>query len=144
MPAEKKVGLIAGVFDMVHAGHVLALRDAKAQCDHLIVALHVAPTDSSKNQPVMSLAEREIILSGSRYVDEVVCYRTERDLKKLLSERDVDIRFLGDDYRSRPIIGASLSTEVRFLSRSQHCWSSRELRARVYAAEIERRMKGAA
>lgn len=138
MPAEKKIGLIAGVFDMVHAGHVLALKDARAQCDYLIVALHTAPNDPFKNQPIMTPTERAIILRACRYVDEVVYYDTESELLELLTAQDIDFRFLGEDYRSRPITGANLPIETRFLPRG-HIWSSSELRERVYKAEVARR-----
>lgn len=135
---KKKIGLIAGVFDLVHAGHVLALRGAKAQCDYLIVALHVVPTDDpSKNRPVMSVFEREIILRACRYVDEVDCYRSERQLLHMLIDRHVDIRFLGEDYRYRPIVGSELPIEMRFLPRS-HGLSTSGLRKRVCAAEVAR------
>lgn len=135
---KKKVGLIAGVFDLVHAGHVLALRDAREQCDYLIVALHFAPTlGLAKSQPVMSVFERQIILRACRHVDEVACYHTERELLGMMTERHVEVRFLGEEYKSRPITGADLSIETRFLSR-EHGLSTSELRSRVYAAEIMR------
>lgn len=136
---KKKIGLIAGVFDLVHAGHILALRDARAQCGYLIVALHNAPINPSKNQPVMSLEEREIILRGYQYVDEIVTYRTEHELLGILTNRrrSIAVRFLGEDYKSRPFTGCDLPIETRFLSRD-HNWSTSELRARVYAAEVER------
>lgn len=137
MPAKKKVGLIAGVFDMVHAGHVLALREAKEQCDYLIVALHNAPIEPSKNQPVMSSLERAIMLRACRYVDDVFYYDTEHKLIEMLVALAVDIRFLGDDYRSRAITGSDLPIETRFLRRD-HGWSSSALRARAYAAEVMR------
>jgi len=131
---SETVGLIAGVFDLVHAGHVLALKDARKYCDRLIVALHVAPENPTKNQPIMSVDERETILRGCRYVDDVAIYRTEDELCSLLATHDFDIRFIGEDYRTLPIVGSWLTPSIQFLSRD-HGWSSRELRARVYAAE---------
>lgn len=134
---KKKIGLIAGVFDLVHAGHVLALKDAREQCDYLIVALHIAPTVDSKNRPIMEVLEREVILYACRHVDEIVCYRTETELLRKMTDRHIDIRFLGEDYIGRPIVGGELPIETRFLSRA-HGLSTSELRARVYAAEVER------
>lgn len=132
---KRKVGLFAGVFDLVHAGHVLALKDAKAQCDYLIVALHTS--NPTKKQPVMSTLERALILRACRYVDDVFYYDTEIELLDMLTAQAVDIRFLGEDYTSREITGAHLTKEMRFLRRD-HGWSTSDLRARVYAAEVLR------
>ncbi len=138
MPEKKKIGLIAGVFDLVHAGHVLALMEARDWCDYLIVALHVAPTDPSKHRPVMSVYERMTILGAIRYVDQIVCYVNEYELWEFLNDLEVDIRFLGEDWRGRLITGGDLPIEVRYLSRS-HGFSTSELRARICAAEAARK-----
>ena len=39
-----KVGITASSFDLLHAGHILMLREAKSVCDHLIVALQLDPS----------------------------------------------------------------------------------------------------
>ncbi len=134
---DAKTGLIAGVFDLMHAGHVIALKDARKQCDHLIVALHAAPTDPSKNQPIMSVSERELLLRSCRWVDEVICYSTEHQLIGMLAKQKISIRFLGEEYRTRPITGSDLPIEIRFLSRD-HGLSTSEMRSRIHAAEAVR------
>jgi len=92
-------GITAGAFDLLHAGHVLMLKEAKEQCDYLIVALQTDPTIDrpEKNKPTQTLEEREIQLLGCRYVDEIVMYNTEAELYDLLAKIKPDIRIIGAD-----------------------------------------------
>lgn len=132
----KRVGLVAGVFDLCHAGHVLMLEEARSLCDHLIVALHIDPSieHPRKNRPVMSADERETILRGMRYVDEIVRYETEQELLKLLQSRPINLRILGIEYRHRSFTGHALPMDFHFTTRD-HGLSTTQLRRRVCAAE---------
>jgi glycerol-3-phosphate cytidylyltransferase len=55
-----RVGFTCGAFDLLHAGHVVMLKEAKQNCDHLIVGLQTDPSidREEKNQPVQSIYER--------------------------------------------------------------------------------------
>ena len=130
------IGLVAGVFDLCHAGHVLMLEEAKSQCDYLIVALHADPSleHLDKKRPVMSVDERETILRGIKYVDEVVRYASEQELLGLLQSRPIDLRILGIEYRHRSFTGSALPMNFHFTARD-HGFSSTQLRQRVCAAE---------
>lgn len=138
MKDGKRVGFTAGAFDLCHAGHMLMFQEAKEQCDYLIVGLHTDPTldRATKNKPVMTVAERRIILESIRYIDEVVEYDTEADLHALLRDNPlgIDVRILGIEYKGRPFTGHDLPMEVYFNTRD-HGYSSTELRGRVCAAE---------
>lgn len=142
MKDGKRVGFTAGAFDLCHAGHVLMFQEAKEQCDYLIVGLHTDPTldRSTKNRPVMTIAERRIILEGIRYIDEVVEYDTEADLYALLRDNPlgIDVRILGVEYKDKPFTGRDLPMEVYFNTRD-HGYSSTELRGRVCAAECAKK-----
>src|ERR1700730_15699547 len=101
-----KTGFACGVFDLFHAGHVLMLQECKEHCDHLIVALNTADNFSDeinpgKRKPILSLAERKLVVAGCRYVDEVLEYSSEEELIKILATKSIDIRFLGEDYKGR-------------------------------------------
>lgn len=137
-----RIGFCCGAFDLLHAGHVLMLKDAKAQCDVLVVGLHVDPSIErpSKNTPVQSLEERLLILAANRYVDRIVVYRTERDLVELLRELRPDVRILGSDWQEQAHTGRELQIPVYF-HRRDHPWSTSELRKRVYEAEKAKRAK---
>ena len=81
-----KIGFTASAFDLLHAGHIQMLRDARTQCDYLICGLQVDPSKdrNAKNSPVQSLVERYIQLSAVRYVDEIIPYESEKDLEDIL------------------------------------------------------------
>ena len=83
-----KKGITFGAFDLFHAGHVLMLEEAKAVCDYLIVCIQTDPSldREEKNKPVQSIIEREIQVSGCRFVDEVIIYDTEVDLLNIIDK----------------------------------------------------------
>ncbi len=72
-----KVGFTASSFDLLHAGHILMLKEAKHVCDHLICGLQTDPTIDrpEKNKPVQGYMERYIQLSAVKYVDEIIPVR---------------------------------------------------------------------
>ena len=134
-----KLGFTCGSFDLLHAGHVLMLREAKSVCDYLIVGLQTDPSidREGKNKPIQSLEEREIQLSAVKYVDEIIVYDTEEDLYGLLQKVKPDIRILGADHENKKFTGHDLKIDVYFNSRN-HNWSSSDLRKRIYENENRR------
>ena len=140
----KKIGITFSTFDMLHAGHIAMLAEAKNHCDYLIAGLQTDPTidrPDTKNKPVQSIVERQIQLSATRYVDEVVVYQTEQDLIDLLLILPVDVRILGVEYQQREFTGRQQcqerGIELIFNGRD-HSFSSSSLRKRVVAAETEK------
>src|SRR3990167_7940088 len=100
-------GFTAGAMDLLHAGHILMLKECKAQCDFLVVGLHTDPTIDRpfKNKPVETVEERMIRLQGCKYVDKILTYNTEVDLVNLLKELKPDVRFLGEDWKGKRFTG---------------------------------------
>jgi glycerol-3-phosphate cytidylyltransferase len=133
-----KVGFTCGAFDLLHAGHVLMLTEAKEQCDWLIVGLHTDPTIDrpSKNKPVQSVLERYIQLKALRFVDEIVPYDTEKDLLAILNNFNIDVRIIGEDYVDKDYTGKGLPIEMYFNKR-KHSFSSTELKARVKEGQLK-------
>ena len=124
-------GFIAGAFDAVHPGYIAMFKDCKKHCEHLCVALHVDPSiENGKLTPVMSVEERKDILLSLRFVDEVVCYNTEKELYELIKTK-ADVRFLGDDYIGKKYTGWDLPTPIVFLSRD-HGWSTTKYKKLIY------------
>ena len=82
-----RIGITASTFDLLHAGHIEMLRDAKSQCDHLICALQIDPSVDrpSKNSPAQTIVERHTQLSAVSFVDEIIPYLHERDLEDILT-----------------------------------------------------------
>jgi glycerol-3-phosphate cytidylyltransferase len=127
-----KKGITASTFDLLHAGHILMLKEAKSVCDYLIVALQVDPTIDrpEKNKPIQSYYERWVQVSAVKYVDEIIPYATEEELRTILQNYDIDIRILGDEYMRKPFTGSDLEMEYHFNKRT-HGYSSTELRNRI-------------
>ena len=137
----KRIGITFSTFDMLHAGHIAMLSEAKNHCDYLICGLQTDPTidrPDTKNKPVQSIVERQIQLSACRYVDEVVVYQTEQDLVDLLLILPLDVRILGVEYADKEFTGryegGERCIELVFNGRD-HSFSSSSLRKRVVAAE---------
>lgn len=137
----KKIGITFSTFDMLHAGHIAMLSEAKNHCDYLICGLQTDPTidrPDTKNRPVQSIVERQIQLAACRYVDEVVVYSTEQDLRDLLLILPVDVRILGVEYSDKDFSGKaeceSRGIEIVFNGRD-HSFSSSSLRKRVAEAQ---------
>jgi glycerol-3-phosphate cytidylyltransferase len=129
---KKIIGFTAGAFDLLHAGHVLMLKEVHDQCDFLIVGLHTDPTIDrpEKHKPVETVKERMIRLQGCKYVDKIVIYKTEKDLYELLKKIKPDIRFIGEDWRGKKFTGYDLPIKILFNSR-EHNYSSSNLRERI-------------
>lgn len=137
----KKIGITFSTFDMLHAGHIAMLAEAKNHCDYLICGLQTDPTidrPDTKNKPVQSIVERQIQLAACRYVDEVVVYQTEQDLIDLLLILPIDVRVLGIEYEDKEYTGKqecwTRGIECIFNGRD-HSFSSSSLRKRVAEAE---------
>ena len=134
---ENMKGLVASAFDLLHAGHMLMLEDAKRHCDYLVAALQIDPsvTNASyrgkrKQRPLLSLAERKILLSGIRYVDEIIIYADEPDLLEIVKELGPHVRILGSDWRGKYATGQELASEIYYHKRTHH-YSTTELRERI-------------
>tara|TARA_B100000073_G_scaffold111467_1_gene89935 strand:+ start:93 stop:500 length:408 start_codon:yes stop_codon:yes gene_type:complete len=127
-----RIGFTCGAFDLLHAGHVVMLEEAKNNCDYLIVGLQSDPTldRSDKNKPVQSIYERFIQLNGIKYVDEVIPYDREATLVDILNTKPIDVRFVGEEYEEKQFTGSHLPIEIYYTSR-QHTFSSTDLRKRV-------------
>jgi glycerol-3-phosphate cytidylyltransferase len=144
----KKIGITFSTFDMLHAGHIAMLSEAKNHCDYLIAGLQTDPTidrPDTKNSPIQSVVERQIQLAACRYVDEVVVYQTEQDLIDLLLILPVDVRILGVEYENKDFTGRGecydRGIELVFNGRD-HSFSSSSLRKRVATAESMKALKG--
>ena len=130
--AISKIGFTCGAFDLLHAGHVVMLKEARENCEHLIVGLQTDPSidRQEKNQPVQSVYERFTQLSAIKYVDEVIPYDTERSLIDLLESTPINVRFIGEDYIDKSFTGDDLPIKVYYTNR-KHSFSSSGLRQRV-------------
>lgn len=131
-----KVGFTCSTFDLLHAGHVSMLREAKAQCDYLICGLQVDPTidRKEKNSPIQNIVERQVQLNAIKYVDEVIIYCTESDLCDIINMYPIDVRILGEEYRSKDFTGKDECRQRGidlYFNKRDHRFSTSDLRKRV-------------
>jgi glycerol-3-phosphate cytidylyltransferase len=139
-----KIGITFSQFDLLHAGHIAMLAEAKNHCDYLIAGLqnNASWDRPQKNPPIQSLVERQIQLSAVRFVDEIVTYNTEKDLEDILLTLPIDVRILGVEYMQQEFTGRAIcekrGIELVFNSRD-HSFSSTNLRERVWQVENAKR-----
>lgn len=131
-----KVGFTASAFDLLHAGHVQMLREAKEQCEYLICGLQMDPTidRADKNAPIQTVVERYTQLKAISYVDEIIPYLTESDLCDILSMYHIDIRILGVEYKEKDFSGKDICRKRGidlYFNKRDHRFSTSDLRKRV-------------
>lgn len=138
-----KVGFTCSAFDLLHAGHVQMLRDAKEQCDYLICGLQVDPSidrPEEKNSPVQTVVERYAQLSAVKYVDEIIPYVTEKDLEDILEMYHINVRILGVEYKDKDFTGKDICKrrDIKlFFNKRDHRFSTTNLRNAVNSASTK-------
>ena len=138
-----KFGITFSTFDLFHAGHVKMLEEAKRHCDYLIVGLQLDPSIDrpEKNKPSQSIVERYIQLKGSKYIDEIVPYVSEKDLEDILRSFKLDVRIIGEEYLGKQFTGKNYckekEIEIYYNSRN-HRFSSSGLRKQVKSIESDK------
>ena len=136
-----KRGITFSAFDLLHAGHIKMLEEAKQNCDYLIVGLQTDPTIDrpTKNKPTQTVVERYIQLKGCKFVDEIVPYATDQGLEDILMSFIIDVRIVGDEYQYKDFTGRKYcedkGIELYFNSRDNR-FSSSSLRKEVYEKEL--------
>ena len=140
---ERTVGFTCSTFDLLHAGHIAMLREAKEQCDYLICGLQTDPSIDrpEKNKPAQTLVERYTQLQAVRYVDEIIPYSTEQDLEDILKMLNIDVRIIGQEYKSKKFTGRNICSQRGieiYYNKRDHRFSTSDLRNRVYGAELEK------
>ena len=131
-----KYGITFSTFDLLHAGHVQMLREAKDNCDYLICGLQMDPSSDrkEKNSPVQTVVERYTQLKAISYVDEIIPYNNEEDVKDILTLYDIDVRILGEEYKTQDFTGKEICRQRGidlYFNKRDHRFSSSDLRKRV-------------
>ena len=129
---SKIVGVIAGNFDVIHPGYIYMFDECKKHCDILLLLLHDDPSIErpEKIKPILDLNERNMILSSLKQIDRIITYQIESDLYDILKSEQIDIRFLGDDYKDKAFTGDDLGIPIHYLDRS-HGWSTTKFKKMI-------------
>lgn len=136
----QKIGITFSSFDLLHAGHIKMLEEAKTVCDYLIVGLQLDPSYDrpTKNKPTQTVVERYIQLKAVSAVDEIIPYYTEQDLEDILRSFVIDVRIIGEEYKDKDFTGRQYCEEKGielFYNKRDHRFSSTDLRKRIFEAE---------
>ena len=133
------VGITFSSFDLFHSGHVAMLKEAKSNCDHLMVGVQTDPTIDrpEKNKPIQSVFERYVQLEGCKYIDQIVPYATEKEIEDILLTYKIDRRFIGEEYKTKEFTGKQLCVDndiELYYNKRQHSFSTTNLRTRIVEA----------
>ena len=133
------IGITFSSFDLFHSGHVAMLKEAKANCDHLMVGVQTDPTVDrpEKNKPIQSVFERYVQLEGCKYIDQIVPYATEKEIEDILLTYKIDKRFIGEEYKTKEFTGKQLCVDndiELYYNKRQHTFSTTNLRTRIKEA----------
>lgn len=107
---NKKIVFTNGCFDIIHAGHILYLEEARSLGDVLVIGLN---SDKSvkrlkgKDRPINSVEDRALVLSALSMVDYVVVFEEDTPYK-LIKNIKPDILVKGGDWSVEDIIGADI------------------------------------
>ena len=135
MEKPYQIGLFPMCADVLHTGHITALKEAKQYCDKLVVALNTHPDGK---MPVESVYERWSKLHELRCVDEVIPYQGKKDMELLAATYHYDVRFLGADSIDKDWDGKTQEMARGIAShfiKRDHGLSSTQLKDRIAASK---------
>ena len=135
-----RVGITCSTFDLLHAGHIVMLEEAKRHCDYLVAALQVDPTQDrdSKNKPIQTVVERQIQLAAVTFVDEIVVYNTEKELDDIFLTLPINVRIIGEEYKDKDFTAKKICYKRKIeiiYNKRDHSFSSTDLRKRTKIME---------
>ena len=137
----KIVGFTASTFDLMHAGHIIMLQEAKTQCDYLIVGLLTDPTRDrpNKNYPIQTSWERWIQAQALESVDRIIPFDTEEDLETMIKVLKPDVRFVGEEYKGKPHTGHDIKGTKIIYNQREHNYGSTQLRKKIFEQETQKK-----
>lgn len=130
-----RIGVFPMCADLLHVGHIAAIKEASTKCDFLIICLNCNPEGK---EPIQSVFERWYQLVYTEKVGQVIPYAGEEDLELLLKVIPHQVRFVGSDYVDKDFTGKSYELEkdvtICYISRD-HGLSTTQLKQRVIMHE---------
>ena len=111
---------VNGCFDVLHRGHLELFKFAKSQGDYLVVGIDSdsrVKKSKGENRPFNNQEDRKFFLECIRYINTVVVFKNDKELKKLINAYNVDCMIVGSDWKDKPVIGSELVKEVKYFER---------------------------
>ncbi len=104
---NKKVGFTNGCFDLIHQGHIHYLKEARKQCDLLILGLNSDVSIKKikgKDRPILNQIERSEVLMNFNFIDRIIIFDEETPIK-LIKKLKPHVIFKGNDYKLSDVVG---------------------------------------
>lgn len=100
-----KLGLVHGVFDVLHVGHIEHFKEAKKLCNKLVVSVTSDKfVNKGPNRPAFNIKERINVLSSLKFVDDVIISNNETAVESIKKIKP-NVYFKGSDYKDVNING---------------------------------------
>ena len=121
-PEPTKRVWLNGTFDVLHLGHIKLFQHAKELYPNSTVCVGVDTDDRVRqlkgpNRPINPLPLRVEFLKAIRFIDHVVTFSTDDELRNAIAVFNPDIMCIGDDYRHHTIIGEELIPRIEYIER---------------------------
>lgn len=107
---------VNGTFDVLHIGHIKLLEYASS-FGNVRVGIDTDERVREKkgdSRPYNSLEDRVKFMNSIKYVDSVVTFSSDEELRSCIVEWQPDVFVIGDDYIDKPIIGGAFAKEIKF------------------------------
>ena len=111
---------VNGCFDVVHRGHLELFKFAKSQGDYLVVGIDSdsrVKENKGENRPFNNQEDRKFFLECIKYVNTVVVFNNNEELRTLIDAYKTDCLIVGSDWEGKPVIGSELVKEVKYFKR---------------------------
>jgi len=111
---------VNGCFDILHRGHIEMLRYAKSLGDYLVVGIDAdwrVAKAKGESRPFNCQEDRKFLLESIRYVDKVVVFETDSELRGMVYHFKPDFMVVGSDWSGKNVIGSEYSKNVSFFDR---------------------------
>ena len=121
-PEPTKRVWLNGTFDVLHLGHIKLFQHAKELYPNSTVCVGVDTDERIRqlkgpNRPINPLPLRVEFLKAIRFIDHVVTFSTDDELRNAIAVFNPDIMCIGDDYRHHTIIGEELIPHIEYIER---------------------------
>lgn len=106
-----------GCFDILHVGHIKLFKYAKSLGDQLIVGIDSdarVKELKGESRPINNQFCRKILLESIKYIDKVVIFNSEDNLRSNIKNLSVDLIVVGDDYKNKKVIGSEYAKVIFF------------------------------